>query len=83
MKLESHRFCELQRTEDKATIFLRAWIPKEFAIKGRMLGIKMHGEWKGGWKVLNIKTSCQFTDSEKFDDVVFDNTIKRSMNEIS
>lgn len=67
-----YSFCDLQRCEDKANVFLQAWIPTCFAIKDRVLKLRIHGRLVGGWKVLAVGKRKSHPGGQVFHEVSFD-----------
>jgi hypothetical protein len=43
--------CELRRVNGQIDM---AWIPEQYARKGKFLRIRNHGKWENGWEVTAV-----------------------------
>lgn len=46
-----YRQCELHRADDERTT---SWLPEKFAVMGKILRLRIVGEWSDGWRVVKV-----------------------------
>ncbi|MBC8291326.1 MAG: hypothetical protein H8E37_13565 [Planctomycetes bacterium] len=56
MKRKTYRQCEVRREE----AIRLTWLPLQYAVEGRVLRLRTHGEWTDGWIVTAV-----YSDTER------------------
>ena len=54
----NHTQCKLKRGDRELT----TWLPSRYAVRGKIIGLKMNGEWVEGYRVLETYSTRPSAD---------------------